>query len=279
MSRIRLIHWNATEARERAARIRAAGHRVDSDVPQDASFLKALRAEPPAAVVIDLARLPSQGRDVALALRHSKATRHVPLVFVGGAPEKVERVREKVPDAIFASWSGIGRAVARAIEHPPRDPVVPRSPLDGYSGRPLPRKLGIKPSSAVGLASAPRGFRKTLGELPEGARVAASARGRCDTILWFVRSRRALDRGIAGIAARDDFRALWILWPKKASGAGADLGQQDVRREGLAAGLVDYKICAVDATWSGLLFARRRSDKGVKRSRRAGAPEPAREDR
>ncbi len=263
MSRIRLIHWNEDEGRARAALLRDAGHEVESGVPKDFTFFRALRADPPDAVVIDLDRLPSQGRDIALSLRHSKATRHVPIVFAGGAPEKVARVREKLPDAAFAAWKGIHGAVARAIRRPPKAPVVPRSPLDGYSGRPLPAKLGIKPNGTVGLRGAPPDFRETLGELPEGARVSASVRGRYDTILWFVRSQKALEAEIGAMAGRDDFRGLWILWPKKASGVSADVGQADVRRAGLAAGLVDYKICAVDATWSGLLFAKRREKKNA----------------
>jgi hypothetical protein len=263
VSRIRLIHWNEDEGRERAARLRDAGHEVESGVPRDFTFLRLLRASPPDGVVIDLDRLPSQGRDVALSLRHSKATRHVPIVFAGGEPGKVARVRKSLPDAFYASWRGIAGAVARAIRRPPTDPVVPRSPLDGYSGRPLPAKLGIKPRAVVGLRGAPPGFRDTLGELPEGVRVTSSLRGRCDTILWFVRSRKGLEAETATMAARDDFRRLWIVWPKKASGWEADLGERDVRREGLAAGLVDYKICAVDATWSGLLFAKRGEWKDV----------------
>jgi hypothetical protein len=78
-------------------------------------------------------------------------------------------------------------------------------------------------------------------------------------IIWFTRSRNTLERRIERMAARDDFGSLWIVWPKKASGMGADLSQQDVREIGLATGLDDYKICAIDATWSGLLFTRRRS--------------------
>ncbi len=263
MSRVRLIHWNEIEGAERAETLRGAGHVVEFDVPRDFRFLRSLRADPPDAVVIDLDRLASQGRDVALSLRHSRATRHVPIVFVGGESAKVARARENLPDAIYASWRGIAAAVARAIRRPPADPVVPRSTLDGYSGRPLPAKLGIKVSAVVGLRGEPRGFRETLGGLPEGARVSAGARARCDTILWFVRSRRVLEAEIATVASRDDYRGLWILWPKKASGLGADLGEKDVRRAGLVSGLVDYKICAVDATWSGLLFARRGGRRGA----------------
>lgn len=81
-------------------------------------------------------------------------------------------------------------------------------------------------------------------------------------IICFIRSLEELRRRIGQMAARDDFRSLWIAWPKKASGVSADLSQQTVREAGLAAGLVDYKICAIGATWSGLLFTRRKAKRG-----------------
>lgn len=129
----------------------------------------------------------------------------------------------------------------------------------GYSGTALPKKLGIKPGSTVALVDAPDGFARTLGPLPEGARLRDAARGACDVALWFVAGRGAYAKGLHAWARRTDWRALWICWPKKASGIQGDLGEEAVREYGLAAGLVDYKICAVDATWSGLCFARRRT--------------------
>ena len=93
MQVIRLIHWNAGEAAERAGRLRTAGFEVNHELPGGASFLKDLGLDPPAAIAIDLSRLPSQGRDLALMIRKRKDTRGIPLVFVGGEPEKVERVR------------------------------------------------------------------------------------------------------------------------------------------------------------------------------------------
>jgi len=260
MPRVQLFHSNAAEARERIARLKAAGYRVAHDVPIGPELLRRLREHPPRAVVIDLSRLPSQGRDVALALRTSKATRHVPLVFVDGDPKKVAGIRKLLPDAAFTPWSSIRSALRKAIAYPPRNPVVPRSLLEGYSGTPLPKKLGIQEDTKVGLVAAPPGFRKTLGKLPANA-VLRKGMNRCDLVLWFVRSCRELKRGMRPTAARLGPGRLWILWPKKASGVNTDLTQQDVREAGLGAGLVDYKVCAVDATWSGLLFIRRKPTK------------------
>ncbi len=257
--RVHLVHWRAAEAEERAARLRAAGYEVEHAGLDGPAARRRLREAPPAAVVIDLSRLPSHGREVAVALRQHKVTRGLPLVFAGGDPEKVERIRALLPDAVFTTWEGVAKALAAAIARPPRDPVVPPSHMAGYSGRPLAKKLGIKPGAVVGLIDAPEDFAATLGTLPEGATLRRGARGRCDLLVWFVRSRAALAAGLGRLTARDDLRALWIAWPKKTSAFAGDLSEREVRATGLAAGLVDYKICAVDETWSGLLFARRRA--------------------
>ena len=79
-----------------------------------------------------------------------------------------------------------------------------------------------------------------------------------DLILWFVRSQRELDRGLPKWVDRVGKGGIWIIWPKKASGVVTDVQQNSVRRCGLDAGLVDYKIAAVDSTWSGLKFAVRK---------------------
>jgi CheY-like chemotaxis protein len=259
MKRIRLIHWHPAEAEERAARLRAAGYDAACEPPSRESLEK-LWQNPPAAVVIDLTRLPMQGRDVGLLLRQRKSTRSVPLVFVAGDPEKVARVRKSLPDAEFTAWSRIRSSLRRAIARPPADPVVPQSSFEGYSGTPLPEKLGIKANSAVALVGAPRGFEATLGELPPGAVLRRQARGHCDLIVWFTRSRRDLERRLPKMGALARKGGLWIAWPKKSSGVASDLSQALVRKLGLAAGLVDYKVAAIDATWSGLRFARRKSD-------------------
>ncbi|MGH9362679.1 MAG: hypothetical protein ACRD2T_12260 [Thermoanaerobaculia bacterium] len=260
MRRVQLIHWHAGEAVERVERLRAAGWAAErAPLERPGLLRRLLREEPPTAVVIDLGRLPGQGRDVGLALRRRKTTRRLPLVFVGGDPGKVARIRALLPDAVYAAWEEIGTALARAVAARPSAPVVPPSHMAGYSGRPLVKKLGIKPGTVVGLIDPPADFAATLGQLPPGATLRAGARGRCDLLVWFVRSGRELAAKIGRVAARPDLRALWIAWPKKTSAfAAAGLSEREVRATGLATGLVDYKICAIDATWSGLLFARRR---------------------
>lgn len=257
--RVRLIHWNAGEARERAEILRAAGHLINADPLTEPGSLREIGARPPDAIVIDLSRLPSHGRDVALGFRAYKATRHVPIVFVDGEAEKVAKVRTLLPDAVYTTWGRIRGALKSAIAHPPPAPVVPSSNLAGYSGTPLPKKLGIKPGSIVALVGAPVDFEGTLGTLPEGATLRRPGRGPRDLTIWFTASRRNLDGNIARLAAAIGQTPLWIVWPKQASAVKSDLTQQQVREVGLAAGLVDYKVCAVDATWSGLLFRRRRS--------------------
>ncbi len=257
MPSVRLIHWHAAVAEERAARLRAAGWEVDASRFNGPAGLRSLRENPPLAVVIDLSRLPMQGRDVGLAVRQFKSTRFVPIVFVGGPPEKVARVRQSLPDAAFTSWETIRRDLRRAVAHPPRDVVAPGSLLAGYSGTPLAKKLGIKPDSVVALAGAPDGFKKTLGDLPGGVKLTARATASTDLILWFVSSRKELGRGIRRMAGLTGKAGIWIAWPKKTSALASDLTQAAVREAGLASGLVDYKVCAIDADWSGLKFASR----------------------
>jgi hypothetical protein len=259
MPTIAFIHWKAEEAKSRVAALRAAGYTV-SHKPFDPQVLRELKRKPPDALVIDLTRQPSMGRDVAIAMRHAKSTRHVPLVFVEGDPEKVARIKRQLPDAVYTSWGRIRGGIRRAIARPPMDPVVPESVLAGYSGTPLPKKLGIKPDSTLTLLKAPPGFEETLGQLPEGVAIKRQARGFPDLTLWFVRSRKDLTKDFAKVFPLTERGALWIIWPKQSSAIPSDLTQAGVREIGLASGLVDFKVCAVDETWSGLKFVRRKKE-------------------
>ncbi len=259
-----LIHWNADGAQERADQLRSLGYEVNFVMGNVPGLLRELRQNPPLAVVIDLSRSPSQGRDFALAIRHYKTTRGVPLVMAGGDPGKLTRIREQVPDAVYTEWEEMESALAWAIANPPKEPVIVRTLLDGYAGQPLPKKLGIRPGSQVALVEAPNGFRQLLGDLPEGVRFYEDVtRGegtvsRYDLVIWFIKTLPDLERCTAEMAPCLDFGSLWIAWPKKASGLGGEVTEKSVREAGLAAGLVDYKICSIDATWSGLLFTRRK---------------------
>jgi hypothetical protein len=253
-----LAAWKEEEGRGRCSELEKLGHEVDFEPVDAGRLLRILKEDPPAAVVIDLSRSPAQGRDLGVALRVQGTTRHVPLVFAGGTPEKVAEVRKVLPDASFVPWEGIGPGLEEALKNPPIDPVVPDSILAGYSGTPLPKKLGIKASSIVLLAGAPEGFGAKLGPLPDGATLVRRYGARVELILWFVRSRRDLESNILKFAGRVGKDGIWIIWPKKSSGAPSDLQQSVVRKTGLDNGLVDYKIAAIDETWSGLKFAVRK---------------------
>jgi len=133
----------------------------------------------------------------------------------------------------------------------------------GYSGTPLVRKLGIKPGARLRLIGAPDGFDTTLGELPPGVRVRRRLSGaRSDVIVAFHARRAGLERRLPGLAsALDPAGGLWIAWPKRASGLPTDVTEDVVRALGLAAGLVDNKVCAIDDVWSGLRLVYRLRDR------------------
>ena len=127
----------------------------------------------------------------------------------------------------------------------------------GYSGTPLVKKLGIKPGMRLALAGAPRGFRRELIGLPRDVRISPQMDKSPDLIVWFVQSRRAMEGMMPAVAGRMG-NGLWVAWPKKASGVNTDVTEDVIRAAGLASGLVDYKVCAINNIWSGLKFARRK---------------------
>jgi hypothetical protein len=257
MSSVRLIHWNAAEAEECVQIIADLGHEVVHKV-FDANELRNIRETPPNAVVIDLSRLPSQGRDLGINLRKHKTTRHIPLLFVGGDQKKVGRIKEILPDAIYTHWDGIGESLKQAISKPLEDPVVPGSLFEAYSGKQLPIKLGIKPDSVLVLIGAPENIDDILGELPEGVILRKRDQGRRDMTLWFPKSREDMEHRLERMSTFAEAGGLWIIWPKKSSGVVSDLSQTVVRKSGLDAGLVDFKICSINKTWSGLRFTLRK---------------------
>jgi hypothetical protein len=132
----------------------------------------------------------------------------------------------------------------------------------GYSGTPLPRKLGIKDGARVAFPSAPDDFAHTLGELPAGAKVRARARGPLDVIVFFTKARSELARRMPRLrTALDPAGALWIAWPKRAASVPTDLNEDVVRELALANRLVDVKVAAIDQTWSGLKLVIRLKDR------------------
>ena len=133
--------------------------------------------------------------------------------------------------------------------------------MAGYSGTPLVKKLGIKSGFNVALINAPRDFARHL-DLPANVTINLKTRKPLDFALLFVKSEKELTVGFSEYAARlTPAGMLWVSWPKKSSGVITDLSETNVRTIGLAAGLVDVKICAVDDVWSGLKFVFRLKDR------------------
>jgi CheY-like chemotaxis protein len=219
--------------------------------------LRGLAANPPDAFVIDLSRLPSHGREVAMHLRLMKQTRRIPIVFVEGLGTKVEKIRELLPDAVYTTWERLGPELKHALAHPPVNPKVPESVFDAYRHMPLWEKMGIRPGRVIALINAPRDFEPKL-EIPSnGVIFRKDLKRRPDIVICFVRNRAALNRQVKKLASVSEYAPIWIASPKKASGVATDLNQNVVREAGLAAGMVDYKVCSIDKTWTGLLFRKR----------------------
>jgi hypothetical protein len=132
----------------------------------------------------------------------------------------------------------------------------------GYSGTPLPRKLGIREGSRLLLVDAPADFAATLGELPPGVELLEAGAGAVDVAILFALGAATVRARFADLAASlEPAGGLWIAWPKRSSGVATELDENVVREIGLAAGLVDNKVCAIDATWSGLRFVWRLRDR------------------
>ena len=137
----------------------------------------------------------------------------------------------------------------------------PMSSPAGYSGTPLPKKLGIKPGMRVAFLHAPDGLDTTLGPMPDGVRIQHRLRRgqHVDLILGFVKERDHLARNIEWlVTALPPDGPLWVAWPKKASKVATDMTDHAVRDIALPMGWVDVKICAIDATWTGLKLVLRK---------------------
>jgi hypothetical protein len=131
----------------------------------------------------------------------------------------------------------------------------------GYSGTPLPKKLGIREGSRLALLNAPDNFARVLGELPDGVTVRSKASGEADVIVLFSTkfSKLVKEFGKAMQLMPPASGMLWVAWPKRAAKMDTDLDENIIRGHGLSLGVVDTKVCAIDETWSGLRFSRRKA--------------------
>jgi hypothetical protein len=253
---VRLIHWHEDEGLERRQQLEALGFEAAFDFGDGVFALRQIRSGPPDAVVIDLSRIPSHGREVASSLRGATATRHLPIVFVGGEPEKVKQTKLLLPDATYTTWGRIKTALPRAIAKPLKNPIVPDH--NAAWGKPTVAKLGVKPGFKVAVLASPKGFVDALKPWPVKVTFTARAESTADIFLCFARTGRELHAHLLAVRGLADRQTLWLCWPKKASGVKSDLDGNVVRTTGLAAGWVDYKVCSLDDTWSALAFKRRK---------------------
>ncbi len=244
---IRLIHWNVDEAKERADRILALGYKVDYSTFTIQS-IRELNKHPPEAILIDLSRLPSQGRDVAANLGQYDSLRAVPIIFVGGDPWKVTRIKKIFPNLTYGDWPNIAALLKKGISNAVTAKRVFTSAFEAYKHVPLAKKLGITKVQITRLVNAPVDFELSLGKLPTGAVLTRRPVRTSNMTIWFVKSRTELAHKIREMAKAEGKGRLWIAWPKKASNIASDLSQTAVREAGLSHGLVDYKICAMNNT-------------------------------
>jgi hypothetical protein len=140
----------------------------------------------------------------------------------------------------------------------------------GYSGTPLAKKLGIKEGSTLALLNAPEGFPDVLDEtLPDDVSVRTRATGTADVVMSFHTKRADLAKRLPALSrVMDVDGAIWVAWPKKASGVATDITEDTVREVALPTGLVDVKVAAVDETWSGLRLCWRTELRAEKRASR-----------
>ncbi len=256
MARVRIIHWKAEEAGPLIDACRACGYEVEyEDVPFPL-LAKTIRKNQPDALVIDLTRLPSHGREAAMAIRRTKYSRHIPIVFVDGETEKVEAVRKQLPDATFTTRKQLCSRIKAACANPVPNPVAPPPVMERYASRTKAQKLGIKPGSTVAVIDPPRDYEAVIGDIGEDIELIENPASVHPVTLWFVRDPQAFLSALRRMRAIADKTRLWVVRPK---GPKSLLNETFLRGAANEVDLVDYKICAVDAHWTGMVFARRKT--------------------
>ena len=136
--------------------------------------------------------------------------------------------------------------------------------MAGYSGTPLVKKLGIKEGFNLLIVDPPKDFDREL-DLPDDVTITIKTRSPYDFVLFFTKSRHALEKEFSRYSAKlTPAGMLWVSWPKKTSGVPSDLNENIVRDIGIAKGMVDVKVCAIDDVWSGLKFVFRLKDRPKK---------------
>ena len=134
--------------------------------------------------------------------------------------------------------------------------------MAGYSGTPLPQKLGIKPGLTVVTIDAPTNYRRLLGTIPEGVTFSDRLKSDSSFVHIFIVKRSELEKRLSVLRKKiADTGTVWVSWPKKSCGVPSDVTEDVVRAVALPLGFVDVKVCAIDETWSGLKLMVRRQNR------------------
>jgi hypothetical protein len=246
---VRLFHFKQEESQPLIDVLEAGGFEVSYPGERTLGAMRDLRLLNPHAVVIDLSRMPAYGRYTAAGIRQTKSLRHLPIVFVDGDPKKVDLIRETLPDALYTSRARVVAALKKV--KPPADPVAPPKMMDSYQQRPTALKLGMKEGLRVAVFDPPPGYAKLLGAVPEGVELMEEPTEVLPLTLWFVSDPDSYHFGLRRMRRWAEKSRVWVIYPK---GSKSRLTQFTIREGALAMGMVDYKVCSVDATWTGILF-------------------------
>ena len=134
----------------------------------------------------------------------------------------------------------------------------------GYSGTPLPQKLGIKPGLTLVIINAPINYRRLLGPIPEGVTFSHRLKPNSSFVHVFIKKRGELEKRLSNLREKiADTGIVWVSWLKKSSGVPSDVTEDVIRAVALPLGFVDVKVCAIDETWSGLKLMVRRTSRKV----------------
>lgn len=231
MAFVHVIHWKPEEAAGLVEACCASGVDAECRPPQQ------LRQRLPDAVVIDLTRLPSHGREVGAWLRETKKTRHIPIIYVDGEPEKVERIRSVLPGAIFTSRSRLRSALQSALRKGVQNAALPPPVIVRFGGRTAAQKIGIKAGMKVAAMDAAAGYEELPGALP-------------DEVDFYEDPAKPQDL--------TPQTRLWIVWQK---GANKHVSYNSILKAGGEVGLSLSKLCAVNDTWSAVWLVQRKVGK------------------
>ena len=252
----RIVHWRPAESGGLVRACKASGWKID--YPADASgsaVTRGIKENIPDAVVIDLSRAHTHGREIAIWLRNTKRTRHIPIVFANGDERKVEALKQLLPDATFTTTDEVANVLQSLPGREMAEPVVPVRMMARYGTKTTAEKLGLRPGSTTGLVNPPRVYGAVVGPLPDGAELIENPRSVQLVTLWFVYDMEALPYALRRMHTIADKTKLWIVWSKASKNG---LTPDGIRQLAIEAGLVDYKVCALGGDWSGILFARRK---------------------